>query len=262
MRLTVFASGSGGNCALVSAGGARILVDCGISLRRLRSFLAEEGMQPEGLDGVFITHTHTDHISGLAMLAKRCAVPIYALRGVAASLAGMLPETEALLRPLRPGETAPIAACELRCFETQHDTSASAGVRVDCAAGAVGVCTDLGAVTDTVLDALRGVSTALIEANHDERMLLDGSYPAALKRRILSERGHLSNEDCAALAVYLAEYGAETLILGHISRENNTPALALRAVSASLEAAGRSVELLAALPLGAVSAGSEERCPA
>ena len=117
-------------------------------------------------------------------------------------------------------------------------------------------------VTDEVLSALAGVNAALIEANHDVDMLCDGPYPAVLKRRILSARGHLSNEDCAGLAVHLAQSGAETLILGHISRENNTPGRALDVVGAALERAGASVELLAAPPLGPLSVEADIRCPA
>ena len=262
MRLTVFASGSAGNCALAEAGGAALLVDCGISLRRLRGFLAAEGLAPEELDGVFITHEHRDHISGLQMLTKRCRLPIYALHGVASRLAGMLPETEELLRPMRAMEGESVGGAVLTAFETQHDTPFSAGLRIDSPEGAVGVCTDLGAVTDAVRGALAGVRAALIEANHDEGMLLCGPYPPLLKRRILSANGHLSNEDCAGLAVFLAENGAQTLILGHISLENNTPGRALNAVAAALSRAGCDAELLAAPPLGAVSAELKSLCRA
>ncbi len=262
MRLTVFASGSTGNCALAEAGDARILIDDGISLRRLRGFLAAMGLGPDSLDGVFITHEHRDHVSGLAALCKCRPLPVYALRPVAARLAGMLPETEGLLRPIQPGGCVDIASARLTPFETSHDTPASAGCRIDCAEGALGVCTDLGVVTDAVREALAGVKCALIEANHDVGMLLDGPYPAALKRRVLSERGHLSNEASAELAVCLAENGAETIILGHLSRENNSPGRALSAVGGALARAGYDIKLMAAPPLGALSAVYLEKCPA
>ncbi len=262
MRITVFASGSTGNCALAEAGGARLLIDDGISLRRLRGFLAPLSMTPDMLDGVFITHEHRDHISGLAMLCRHHSLPVYALRSVANRLRGMLPETEELLRPVQPGQSVSIAAAVLTPFETMHDTPASAGCRIDSDEGSLGFCTDLGAVTDTVRGSLAGVDAALIEANHDVGMLLDGPYPAVLKRRILSERGHLSNEDGAALAVFLAERGADTIILGHISRENNTPGRALNVVGDALSRAGCHVNLLAAAPLGALSVELLEKCPA
>ena len=261
MRISVFASGSGGNCALAEAGGAYILVDCGISLRRLRAFLAQRGLTPDSLDAVFITHEHRDHTSGLAMLTKYHSPLIYALRPVASRLAGMYPQAEGLLRPIQPGEAAEVKGCALSPFATEHDCP-SAGLRIDCAEGAMGFCTDLGVVTDTVREALRGVKAALIESNHDEAMLLDGPYPAVLKRRILSGRGHLSNSAAAGLAVFLAQNGADTIILGHISRENNTPALARAAAEAALCRAGLEVRLLAAPPLGPLSAELLEKCPA
>ena len=262
MRITVFASGSTGNCALAEAGGARILVDDGISLRRLTGFLAGEGLGPDMLDGVFITHEHSDHVCGLKMLLKRHAIPVFALRPVASRLAGMLPEAERLLRPIQPLGFADLRGARLTPFETLHDTPCSAGLRIDCAEGALGFCTDLGAVTEPVREALAGVRCALIEANHDVQMLLDGPYPPLLKRRVLSERGHLSNDDCAALAVYLAENGAETIILGHLSRENNSPGRALDTVGGALSRAGLDIRLLAAPLLGATSAVYLERCPA
>ena len=128
MRITVFASGSTGNCALAECAGARILIDAGISLRRLKGFLAAERLTPGELDAVFITHEHRDHISGLAMLEKYHGLPVYALRPVASRLAGMLPELEGLLRPIAPGGFAELAGVRLSPFETEHDTPASAGL--------------------------------------------------------------------------------------------------------------------------------------
>ena len=127
----------------------------------------------------------------------------------------------------------------------------------------MGFCTDLGVVTEEVRSALAGVNCALIETNHDVEMLLSGPYPAMLKRRILSGRGHLSNEEGAELAVFLAGRGAESLILGHISRENNSPGRALGCVADALERAGYgSVSLAAAPPLGEVCAELLAKCPA
>ena len=141
-----------------------------------------------------------------------------------------------------------------------HDAAGSVGYRLD-ADGAFGVCTDLGCVTDEVLDCLMGVDTALIEANHDVDMLRRGPYPAYLKRRILSDRGHLSNDDCARLAVALSAGGAERLILGHLSRHNNTPDAAYAAVSSALSGSSARCELLVAPPLGPLIL-EEKRCSA
>ncbi len=262
MHISVYASGSTGNCALARIGHARILVDDGISLRRLKGFMAQEGLTPGDIDAVFITHEHRDHVSGLQMLAKYHGVRILANRPVASRLDGMFPEAGQYIEPVQPGGSVSVAGVTLTPFPTMHDTPGSTGLRIDSAEGALGFCTDLGVVTDEVRGALAGVKAALIEANHDVDMLCDGPYPASLKRRILSPRGHLSNEESAELAVHLARCGAETLILGHISRENNTPGRALNVVGDALERAGVSVELLAAPPLGPLNVEAVIKCPA
>ncbi len=260
MRVTVFASGSTGNCALVQAGGERLLIDAGISLRRLGGFLAAEGLSPSDLSCVLVTHEHADHVCGLSMLTKKHGILVIAPRTVAARLRGMLPGVEDYIDIIRPGEPLRIGGAGVRAFHTMHDTDESVGYRID-AESSFGLCTDTGRLTDEVLEAMRGVSLAVIESNYDERMLCDGPYPVYLKRRILSERGHLSNEDAGRFAVSLARAGARGLILGHLSRENNRPELALAAVSAALAEAGEAPELIAAPPLGAVHMEAL-RCPA
>ncbi|NCC68590.1 MAG: hypothetical protein EOM14_10445 [Clostridia bacterium] len=132
-------------------------------------------------------------------------------------------------------------------FQTMHDTPESVGYRID-AESSFGLCTDLGCITDAVREALCGVAAAVIESNHDEDMLRYGAYPAFLKRRILSDHGHLSNEKSGELAGFLAQNGAKTLVLGHLSRENNTPEKAHKTVCDSLEAANCRPELLVAPP--------------
>ena len=262
MRISVFASGSTGNCTLVQAGGERLLIDAGISLRRLTGFLAAEGLRPGELSAVLITHEHGDHVSGLEMLTKKHGVRILAPRTVAARLRGALPATEDYIETIRAGESFSIGGAEACAFHTLHDTDESVGYRIEEYGGSFGYCTDLGCLTDEVLEAMSGVELAVIESNYDERMLCDGYYPVYLKRRILSDHGHLSNEDAGRLAVHLARGGARSVVLGHLSRENNRPELALRAVGAALEAAGERLELTAAPPLGAVCMEAAARCRA
>ena len=143
MRISVFASGSTGNCTLVQAGGERLLIDAGISLRRMCAFLAGEGISPSELSCVLITHEHTDHISGLDMLTKKHGTKVVAPRTVAARLRGMLPGVEDYIEVIRAGESFHIGEAEVRAFRTLHDTDESVGYRIE-AESSFGLCTDLG----------------------------------------------------------------------------------------------------------------------
>lgn len=237
MRLITFASGSSGNCALLSMDGVHILLDAGISYRRICAQLERSGVAPEELAAVCITHEHSDHIAGLGTLVRHCAAPICAPRIVARHLERTVAGAAARLRIFTPGIPETLGALRVRCFPTSHDTDESVGWRVEGSA-VFALATDTGCVTPEIVDGLRGADAVLIEANHDPDMLRSGPYPVYLKRRILSQRGHLSNLDCAALAETLARSGTGQIILGHLSRENNTPALAFRTVAAALEGTG------------------------
>lgn len=238
MKITVFASGSGGNCALVSDGSTHLLLDAGISMRRIRTALAHAGVSIDELDGVLITHEHADHIAGLKMLLKYHAPTIFAPHTVAGRLGGILPEAIDRMRVIDVGRSYEISTLSVRAFHTPHDTDESVGYRIEGAGGSFALATDMGCVTDEVLDGLLGADAVLIESNHDLELLQNGPYPFALKRRILSERGHLSNTACAALAARLARTGTRAVILGHLSRENNRPALALAESARALEGTG------------------------
>ena len=237
MNIALFASGSSGNCALVSDGETHILIDAGISARRIRAGLTAQDVAPADLAGVLVTHEHADHVKGLTVLLRRDPVAVYALPAVCAALRKLLPERTDCLHEITPGEPFCLGDVRVTPFPTPHDAAGSCGYRLDGSAR-FGFCTDLGTVTDAVRAALCGVDCAVIEANHDPELLRTGPYPVYLKRRIASDHGHLSNEGAGALAVYLAENGAQQLILGHLSRENNTPRTALETVSLALAAAG------------------------
>ena len=244
MRLSCFASGSSGNCALLELGGGRILLDAGISCRRIKDNLARSGLAPEALDAVLITHEHTDHIAGLATLMKQCGVSVYAPPATARALRRSLNCEDGRILEARPGEHFSVAGIDVLPFATPHDSAQSVGWRITGPEGVFALATDMGRVTEEILAGLLGADTVIIEANHDEDMLRFGPNPVYLKRRILSEHGHLSNADCALLARALAEHGTRRIVLGHLSRENNTPSVALRTVRAALE--GLEVELYAA----------------
>ena len=233
MRLTTFASGSSGNCALLSMDGVHLLLDAGISYRRICEQLALSGVRPEELAAVLITHEHSDHICGLGTLVKRCPAPICAPRIVASHLRLAVAGVAERLHIIEPDVPETLGGLRVRCFRTSHDTEESVGWRVEGSA-VFALATDTGCVTPAVEAGLSGADAVLIEANHDVDMLRFGPYPPHLKRRILSDRGHLSNESCAALAAALARSGTRQILLGHLSRENNTPARARETVSAAL----------------------------
>ena len=248
MKLTTFASGSGGNCALVQGGGANLLVDAGISLRRIRSSLERHGLTVNDLDAVVITHDHSDHVSALKMLTKYHAVPVYVSARAADHLCGMAPELTDRIRRVDPEKPFGFKNLTVTAFSTPHDVPGSVGYILESREGRLGVCTDTGCVTEDMLRHLTGCTAALIEANHDLEMLRFGPYPVPLKRRILSGNGHLSNDDCASLACALAAGGAENIILGHLSRENNTPRLAFETVRRALDQRGFAGVALAVAP--------------
>ena len=234
MRICIFASGSGGNCLLLSDVSTHVLVDAGISMRRIEASLREAGIAMSDITGVLITHEHSDHISGLKMLLKYHQVPVYAPHTVANRMRGMFPDIDGSLNIIEVGTVFELGSLRVRAFHTPHDTDESVGYRFS-GNGIFAIATDMGHVTDEVLDGLTGAETVLIESNHDIDMLSYGPYPVYLKRRILSDRGHLSNKDCAVLARRLAENGTTRIILGHLSKENNTPETALAESRAALD---------------------------
>ena len=232
------ASGSSGNCTLVSEGKTHILIDAGISARRITNGLKELGLTPAELAGIFITHEHSDHIAGLATLLKKYPVPIYATGATGRQIAYRTAGAEEHLRAVVPGRPLELGALELTAFSTPHDAADSVGYTVSDGRRRLAVVTDLGEVTPQVLQAVSGAELALLETNYEPDWLRSGPYPGYLKARILGGRGHLSNEDGAALARTLADRGTRQLVLGHLSKENNTPARALDTVCLWLGAAG------------------------
>ena len=259
MTLTVFASGSTGNCALLSDGETHILIDAGISRKRIVDSLALCAVSPQELTGVLITHEHTDHVSGLPMLCKLYATPVYAPRTVANHLRRAVAGVDDYLHDIPVSEPFMLGEVRVTAFPTPHDSDQSVGYRFE-GSDSFGFCTDCGHVSGEMREGLRGCRVALVEANHDEEMLRYGSYPAYLKRRILSDTGHLSNDACAALCTELAESGTETFVLAHLSRENNRPALARKAVETALCENGRSAKVEIAPIAGALKVGERLCC--
>lgn len=223
-----FGSGDGG-----------ILIDIGMSAKKTAAALQNAGIAPESLGGIFITHEHIDHVSGLRVFLKRYPIPVYASAGTCSALReqGLLPEGAELNVLGAAGTQA--AGIQVRPFHTSHDCREGYGYVMSMPDGrTAALSTDLGYLSEEVLDAVSGCDLVVMESNHDVRMLQNGSYPYPLKRRILSDIGHLSNESCAGILPELIRTGSTRFVLAHLSRENNLPELALATSRAELQLHG------------------------
>ena len=242
MEFYTIASSSAGNAALVCHEDTNILIDAGVSCRRITQTLTTLSLTLADLDGILITHEHIDHVRALGTLQKKCAVPLYASRGTAAALDYPAERVHAFT----PGDALTVGSLRALPFRTSHDARESVGYRIESDDGSLAVLTDTGCITDEAHDLALGADTLLLEANHDIEMLKTGPYPYPLKRRILGEYGHLSNEAAAEFAVECVRAGTSDILLAHLSGENNTPDLAEYAVGRALQARGLSVRLAAA----------------
>ena len=230
MVVCTLASGSKGNCLLACCGQTYILIDAGISARRITRSLGDLGVSPEELSAVFVTHGHSDHIAGLRVLSKRLRCPIRATRQTGWALQRRFPElnVEEVREEERVGELC------VECFPTPHDAPGSVGYRVTGDGMRFVLCTDLGHITEPVRRAVAGCNLLVCETNHDEDWVRTGPYPYYLKQRILGNYGHLSNEAGAELAAFAVESGTRAVILAHLSQTNNTPVRACHTVALRL----------------------------
>lgn len=236
--LHTLASGSSGNALLVSCGQTHLLIDAGISCRRISCSLQTLGMSLQDLTAILITHTHSDHISGLQTMLKKTAAPILGTAAACNDLLYRLPASAPRIQSLPVCQSAQIGNCMVTAIPTSHDAPGSCGYRLDTESGSVGVLTDTGYITEEAAAFLPGVDLAVLESNHDPEALDCGPYPYYLKQRIAGRYGHLSNGDAARFAVQLAQAGASQIILAHLSHENNSPAMAHYTAETALSAAG------------------------
>lgn len=233
MRLLAIASGSSGNSIYIGDDTTHILIDAGISGKRIEAGLNDIGVSGKDLDAIFVTHEHADHISGLGVMARKYDVPIYTtagtIRGIAcARSVGEIDEQ--LFQPLRRNENISVGSLLIQAIPVSHDAADPVCYRVTNGKRSVAVATDMGCYDDSVVDCLKGMDALLLEANHDIHMLQVGPYPYYLKQRILGDRGHLSNEASGRLLAKLLHDDLKHILLGHLSRENNIPELAREAV--------------------------------
>lgn len=224
LEYCILASGSSGNCLWVRGGGVEILIDCGLSARRIADRLAAVGRDLRDVQAVICTHGHGDHVAGAAVLARRFGLDVHATAGTLRHVRGDPPPDR--LRPVDVRGRFRIGGLEIRLAPTPHDAVGSCSVVVDDGETSLGVCTDLGRSTETIRRHLEGVDGLVLEMNHDLRMLLEGPYPEVLKRRIHGDLGHLSNDQAAELLADLLHPGLQHLSLAHLSEHNNLPELA------------------------------------
>ena len=229
-------SGSSGNCFFVDGGNDKILIDCGVCARNVENALSSLGVSIRDISAIFVTHEHIDHTKGLEVISKRHHIPTYMTEKTARAL--ITDPRASLLSDLYlfDGEfSVKIGAFTVSAFFTSHDSACPVGYTVEKDGIKLGFATDTGYVTENEKKALVGCCAVLVEANHDTVMLELGPYPFDLKRRIKSDIGHLSNADCAEFCRFLCENGTKSILLGHISKENNVASLAVDTVKKAIE---------------------------
>ena len=239
MKFCPLCSGSSGNATYIEAGSARLLIDAGLSCKRITELLSRIGVTPDTLSAILITHEHVDHVRGVNVLSKKYDLPVYANADTWSMLheplSGVAPKNVCVFESDRDFY---LAGARVYPFTVPHDAIHCVGFTVAAEGHKAAVCTDLGHVDARILSILSGCELILFEANHDVDMLMAGGYPYLLKRRILSGNGHMNNEDAARAIVSLHAHGVKNVILGHLSRENNDPDLAMVTVRSVLEEAG------------------------
>ncbi len=238
MRLVSIASGSSGNCIYIGTDNTHILVDVGISNKRIEQGLNEIGIKGSELDGVVITHEHSDHVKGLGVLARKHGIPIYGTKETWKEIETMkyLGEyPKELFSPILPDTEFSIGDMKIEPFRIDHDAANPVAYRISNTYKSVAVVTDLGHFDQYIIKHLQRLDALLLESNHDVRMLETGPYPYYLKQRILSDYGHLSNDNAGKLLNYILHDKMKYILLGHLSKENNYEKLAYETVKLEID---------------------------
>jgi phosphoribosyl 1,2-cyclic phosphodiesterase len=244
LKVCVLASGSSGNATFVAAGRTRILVDAGLSFRELSRRLAEIGEDLKGLDGVLITHEHSDHVGGLPVLAKRHPVPIYLTHRTAPTIDwnGAVPHVETF----QAGSRFSIGDIDVDSFTIPHDAADPVAFAFRAEGVRIGIVTDLGYIPESVKYQLQGTDLLILESNHDLEMLRVGPYPWPVKQRVMGRNGHLSNDDMERFVREDMDSRTATLVLAHLSENNNFPAQVRLVAEQALASRSLSIKLVIA----------------
>jgi phosphoribosyl 1,2-cyclic phosphodiesterase len=233
LSICILASGSRGNAIFVSSGSTSILIDAGLSGIEIERRLRQRGLCPKNLDAILVSHEHTDHIQGVGVLSRRFKLPVYLntrTQKAALSQLGNLHH----FKNFECGTSFKINDLSIHPFSISHDAQDPAGFTVNQNGTKIGIATDLGIATSMVKDHLKGCVLLVLEANHDEDMLINGPYPWPVKQRIKSRTGHLSNAASKALLNELQHDRLKHVMLAHLSETNNTPQKAVNEVRQAL----------------------------
>lgn len=239
LRFSPLFSGSSGNSIYVGCNDAQLLVDAGISGSRVSGELGLIGVDPHSLNAILVTHEHADHIKGIGILSRKYDLPVYATEGTWQGMYNKIgPIADKNRVMFEPDQDFFIGSINVTPFSTPHDANQPVGFAFEVFGAKLAVATDLGCVKENWLSHVVGADAVLLESNYDPDMLRAGPYPYELKKRILSRHGHLSNDDAGMVAVELARNGTRQIILGHLSKENNFPELAMRSCELALQMNG------------------------
>ena len=233
MELFSIASGSSGNCICVGNDTSHVMIDCGVSGKWIENGMNEKNYTTSDMQGLLITHEHSDHVSGLGVISRKYHLPIYTTRGTWDAISRMKrlgDIDQGLFHEIRPDEDFAIGSLLVHPIRISHDAAEPVAFVIRDDKKSVGVITDLGIYNDYIIDNIRGLDAVLLEANHDLHMLEVGPYPYRLKRRIMGERGHLSNELSGQLLGHILHDRMKHILLGHLSKKNNYEELCLQTV--------------------------------
>lgn len=233
MEICSIASGSSGNCIYVASDQCKILIDVGVSGKRIREGLASIGVSPEELSGILVTHEHSDHIQGLGVMCRKYGIPVYSTKGTIQGIeqtatVGKIDRT--LFHEVEYEKDFLVGDLLIHPFQISHDALEPVAYVARHGGKAIGIATDMGYFDEDIVRNLSGLNALLLEANHDVNMLQVGAYPYYLKRRILGDKGHLSNENSGRLLSRILHDEFQYILLGHLSKENNMEELAYETV--------------------------------
>jgi len=227
------ASGSSGNCICVGDSNTHVMIDAGISGKRIEAGMNKYDYTTADMDGLLVTHEHSDHVSGLGVISRKYHIPIYATAGTIKAIRSMKSLgaiDDSLFHEIKADESFVLGSLKIHPFHISHDAADPVAYRIENDKSKVAVCTDLGYYDSNIVENLTGLDAMLLEANHDIHMLEVGAYPYPLKQRILGNYGHLSNEASGKLLSTVLHDNVKHVFLGHLSHENNYPDLAYETV--------------------------------